>query len=150
MILVTRRRAALVSSTTLVAGLLLGLFIPAAGSIALATDQASASSTFSTDTLDPASNLRCAGATSCTVAFVTKPALTWTATPDTYATGYHIYRSTTSGSGYVLIDSVAGRTNTAYTDTTVSALTTYYYVVRANAAAWTSVESNQVTAIVLL
>ncbi len=57
--------------------------------------------------------------------------LNWTATtsPATMASGYNIYRSTTSGSGYVLIGSVTGRTTTAYTDTTADLNTTYYYVV---------------------
>ena len=42
--------------------------------------------------------------------------LTWTATVDTYADGYDIYRSVTSGSGYALLDSVTGQSTTAYTD----------------------------------
>ena len=141
-----RRIAGVVASIAL----LIGSLGPAGGTLALATDTETVSNTFSADTLDPATNLRCAGLLSCTLAFIVKPSFTWTATPDTYATGYDIFRSTTSGSGYVLIGSVAGRTNTTYTDTTVSAMTTYYYVVRARAAVWTSVNSNQVTVIVLL
>jgi hypothetical protein len=141
------RRVAGVVATFAVLMSLLG---PTNGTLALATDSESVSATFSADTLDPATNLRCSGLLSCTLAFVVKPSFTWTATPDLYATGYDIYRSTTSGSGYVQIGTVAGRTNTTYTDTTVSALTTYYYVVRAHVAAWSSVNSNQVTVIVLL
>jgi hypothetical protein len=130
--------------------LLIGSLAPSASTLALVTDTSSVMATVSADTLDPATNLRCTGLLTCTLAFVVKPTITWTATPDTYATGYDIYRSTTSGSGYVQIDSVVGRTTTTYTDTTVSALSTYYYVVRAHAAVWTSVNSNQVTVIVLL
>jgi hypothetical protein len=141
------RRVAGVVATFAVLMSLLG---PTNGTLALATDSESVSATFSVDTLNPPTNLRCSGLLSCTLAFIVKPSFTWTATPDLYATGYDIYRSTTSGSGYVLIDSVAGRTTTSYTDTTVSALTTYYYVVRAHVAAWSSVNSNQVTVIVLL
>ena len=132
------------------AALLIGLLAPSGSTLALATDTESTTASFGADTLDPPTNLRCTGLLSCTLAFVVKPSLTWTATPDTYATGYDIYRSTTSGSGYVLLGSVVGRTTTTYTDTTVAALTTYYYVVRAHAAVWTSVNSNQVTVIVLL
>lgn len=106
-------------------------------------------STISTDTLDPATNLRCNGATSCTVAAINAPVLTWTATPDMYATGYHVLRSTTSGSGYATIATISGRTTTTHTDTTVAPLTTYYYVVRAVAGSWTSMNSNQVQATVL-
>ena len=141
-----RRIAGVVASMAL----LIGSLGPTGGTLALATDTESVSATFSADTLNPATNLRCTGLLSCTLAFAVKPSFTWTATPDTYATGYDILRSTTSGSGYVVIGSVAGRTNTTFTDTTVSALTTYYYVVRAYAAVWTSVNSNQVTVIVLL
>lgn len=87
-------------------------------SLELATDQESVASTVTADTLDPATSLRCNGATTCTVALINKPALTWTATPDLYATGYDIPRSTTSGSGYAVIASVSGRTTTTHTDTT--------------------------------
>ena len=119
-------------------------------SLALATDQESVASTLSTDTLNPPTNLLCNGLALCTIASVNDPVLTWTAIPDTYATGYDVLRSTTSGSGYVTIASVTGRTTTTYTDTTVAALTTYYYVVRAVVLSWRSVNSNQVQATVLL
>ena len=144
------RRLRRLAGLVVTAALLAGLTAPAGSTLALVTDTSSVTATLSADTLDPATNLRCSGLLTCTLAFVVKPTFTWTATPDTYATGYHIYRSTTSGSGYVQIGSVVGRTTTTYTDTTVSALTTYYYVVRAHAAVWTSVNSNQVTVIVLL
>jgi len=91
----------------------------------------------------------CNGATSCTTLLINKPVLTWTATPDTYATGYEVLRSTTSGSGYALVGTVSGRTTTTFTDTTVAPLTTYFYVVRAAFASWTSVNSNEVQAMVL-
>jgi fibronectin type 3 domain-containing protein len=99
--------------------------------------------------LNPPTNLACAGLPNCTVTFLTKPTLTWTATPDTYATGYQVWRSTTSGSGYTQVASVTPRTTTTWTDNTVSALTTYYYVVRAVANSWTSVFTSQVSATVL-
>ena len=53
--------------------------------------------------------------------------LNWTASPSQGVTGYNVYRSTTSGTGYVKINSsaVGGLT---YTDSTVSNSTTYYYV----------------------
>ena len=44
--------------------------------------------------------------------------------------GYEVYRSTTSGSGYVNIGSTDAST-TSYTDNTVTNGTTYYYVVTA-------------------
>jgi hypothetical protein len=53
--------------------------------------------------------------------------LNWTASPSPGVTGYNVYRSTTSGIGYVKINSsaIAGL---SYTDSTVSNSTTYYYV----------------------
>jgi hypothetical protein len=128
-----------------------GLAIPGGGmSLALATDTETVASTITADTLDPPTDLLCNGAPSCTVALVEKPTLTWTATVDTYATGYLVWRSPTSGSGYSQVASVSGRTTTTWTDTTVSALTTYYYVVRSATATWTSGNSNEVQATVLL
>jgi fibronectin type 3 domain-containing protein len=54
--------------------------------------------------------------------------LTWDASTD--AVGYNIYRSTTSGSGYTKINTSLDGT-TAYTDNTVAAGQTYYYVTTA-------------------
>lgn len=54
--------------------------------------------------------------------------LSWTASAD--AVGYNIYRSTTSGSGYSMINSSLDST-TAYTDSTVVSGQTYYYVATA-------------------
>jgi hypothetical protein len=119
-------------------------------SVALATDTETVASTITADTLNPPTILQCTGLPNCTVTFVTKPTLTWTATPDTYATGYQVWRSTTSGSGYAQVASVTPRTTTTWTDTTVAPLTTYYYVVRAVAGSWTSPFTSQVTATVLL
>ncbi len=80
---------------------------------------------------------------------VTAPSatLTWTASTSTVS-GYNVYRSTTSGSGYAKINSslVAGVT---YGDTTVQSGTTYYYVVTAvNASGEESTDSNQATAVI--
>jgi hypothetical protein len=146
-----RRPARRTTATVGALVLLLGNLGPSVTSVALATDQETVASTFTTDTLDPPTNLQCtAGLTSCSQAFLTKPTLTWTATLDTYATGYRVLRSTTNGSGYVQIATVTGRTTTTFTDNGVSAATTYYYVVQSVAAVWTSVNSNQVTVVVLL
>ncbi len=72
--------------------------------------------------------------------------LVWTApTSDggTSITEYHIYRSTSSGSGYIQIGI---NTTTSYNDTTVSNGVTYYYVVRAVNVIGESVASNEVSA----
>ncbi len=56
--------------------------------------------------------------------------LNWTATASSGITGYNVYRSTTSGSGYTKIGSTNSSTVT-YTDTTVQGSATYYFVVTA-------------------
>ena len=133
------------------ASTLAGLVIPGGRmSVALATDRETVASTFTADTLNPPTNLQCTGLPNCTVTFVTKPTLTWTATPDTYATGYQVWRSTTSGSGYAQVALVTPRTTTTWTDTTVAPLTTYYYVVCAIVGSWTSSFTSEVSATVLL
>jgi hypothetical protein len=71
--------------------------------------------------------------------------LSWIASTSTVA-GYNVYRSTTSGSGYVKINTslVSGLT---YTDSNVTSGTTYYYVTTAvDSSGSESAFSNQATA----
>ncbi len=73
--------------------------------------------------------------------------LSWTASTSTVA-GYNVYRGTTSGGPYTKLNSslVAG---TTYTDNTVAAGQTHYYVVTAvDSSNIESVFSNQVQAVV--
>ncbi len=102
--------------------------------------------------LDPPPNVTCSnGLLACTAGLVARPQLTWDMTPDAYATGYQVWRSTTNGGGYVLAATAAGRATTTWTDNgAMSALTTYYYVVRSVSPAWTSAYSNQVTVTIVL
>jgi Abnormal spindle-like microcephaly-assoc'd, ASPM-SPD-2-Hydin len=73
--------------------------------------------------------------------------LSWSPSPSAVV-GYNIYRSGTSGGPYAKINS--GRNpNTVYTDNTVQAGLTYYYVTTAvDASGGESVYSNQVQAVV--
>ena len=74
-------------------------------------------------------------------------ALSWTA-PSGTVSGYDVYRSTQSGTGYTLVNS-SPAVSASYTDTTVSAGTTYYYVVTSvNSSGVQSSYSSQVTAAV--
>lgn len=73
--------------------------------------------------------------------------LSWTASSSTVS-GYNVYRTTVSGSGYAKINSglIPGLT---YTDTTVQSGTTYYYVATAvDASGDESTDSNQATAVI--
>lgn len=73
--------------------------------------------------------------------------LSWTASTSTVS-GYNVYRTTTSGSGYVRINSSLVSPD-AYSDSTVSASTTYYYVTTAvDASGNESGYSNEAPAIV--
>ena len=72
-------------------------------------------------------------------------ALNWNASTS-QVTGYRVYRSETSGSSYNLLTGTA-LTALSYTDTTVDAGTTYYYVVTSvDSAGVESLYSNQVSA----
>jgi Abnormal spindle-like microcephaly-assoc'd, ASPM-SPD-2-Hydin len=73
--------------------------------------------------------------------------LSWDASPSQVA-GYNIYRGTTSGGPYTKINSTLDSVTT-YTDSTVSASQTYYYVTTAvNSSGQQSAYSNQVQVVV--
>src|SRR5262249_48126581 len=73
--------------------------------------------------------------------------LAWLASTSTVS-GYNVYRSTTSGSGYTKINtSLVG--SLAYTDSNVTSGTTYYYVTTAVGSSGNeSGFSNQATAVI--
>jgi hypothetical protein len=73
--------------------------------------------------------------------------LSWTASASAVS-GYNVYRSTVSGGPYTVLNSSL-ITTTSYTDTTVQAGTTYYYVVTSvNSSGVESADSTQVSATV--
>jgi hypothetical protein len=123
--------------------ILLAAMIGATPGVSLArlTDTAASTKALGTDTLDPPTGLSATGGTSAS--------LSWTATVDTYAAGYDVRRGTVSGGPYSVVSSVTPRTTTSTTDTPASS-GTYYYVLRSTFQNWTSVDSNQASAVVLL
>jgi len=68
--------------------------------------------------------------------------LSWTATSSTWADGYEVLRSTTSGGPYTSVALVSGRTTTSYNDS-LPGSSRYYYVVRAKKNNWRSANSNE-------
>jgi hypothetical protein len=75
-------------------------------------------------------------------------ALSWSASTSTTVSGYYVYRSTVSGSGYARVNSLP-ISALAYTDSTVLNATTYYYVTTAvDASGVESTYSNEVPAAV--
>ena len=109
--------------------LLLAIGIPTSSTLARLTDSAGSSGSFAADTLAPPTGLVATGGATVT--------LTWSPSADTYATGYAIYRSATSGSGFVLVSTVTPREATTTTDSPGGG--TWYYVVRTTAGSWDSV-----------
>jgi hypothetical protein len=133
----TRRLAVGPAVAVLLAGLISSaLRWPAVPALARMTDGETVAVTFSTETLDPPTNL---DGTATLGLIVT---LTWTATVDTRATGYQVLRSTTSGGPYTQIAAVTPRTTTTYIDVPIVP-GTYHYVLRTYFGSWTSVNSNQ-------
>lgn len=127
--------------TVLVAGLVLAVSV-ATPVAAVMNDTSTAGASFAADTLAPPSGLTGTASAGLIVN------LTWTATPDAYATGYQILRSTTSGSGYAVVGTANPRTTTTHADTPLVP-GTYYYVVRAYFGNWTSTTSNETSILVL-
>lgn len=109
---------------------------------ALFTDtQSVGGNTFTADTLDPpTSPSAAAGATAGTID------LAWTASVDSYASGYRILRSTTQGGPYSQVAEVTPVSATSYQDTGLTSSTTYYYVIRTFHENWESVNSTEVSA----
>jgi hypothetical protein len=106
--------------------------------LARLTDSATSTQSVTTDTLDPPTSLAATGGASI--------GLSWVATVDTYASGYEIWRSTVSGSGYGLVGTATPRSATSATDSPSAG--TYYYVLRSYFQNWRSVNSNQASATV--
>lgn len=102
------------------------------------TDSAASTRSITTDTLDPPTSLAATGGASIS--------LSWVATVDAYASGYEIWRSTVSGSGYAQVGSATPRSATSATDNPSAG--TYYYVLRSYFQNWRSVNSNQASAVI--
>lgn len=72
----------------------------------------------------------------------------WTASSSSGVSGYNVYRSTTSGSGYAMLNTSLV-TTTTFTDSTAVAGNTYYYVATAvNTSGMQSSDSNQGSAVI--
>jgi hypothetical protein len=125
-------------SALLVATLVAGA--TAQRTLARFTDADASTVSISTDTLAPPTSLAATGGLSAS--------LTWIPTVDTYATGYEVWRSTTSGSSYSQIATLTPRTVAAAVDSPGPGV--YYYVLRSYFQNWRSVNSNETSATITL
>jgi hypothetical protein len=117
---------------------MVGLVGMVPASLARFTDTDSATATFSTAQLQPPTGLAVAGGPTVT--------LTWTPSTSGWATGYEVFRSATSGSGYASIGTVTPATAMSTTDSPGAG--TWYYVLRSRYHDWSSVRSNEATVVV--
>jgi hypothetical protein len=126
-----------VAPAALILGAFAGLLSLGSSTAAGFTDTTeTVGSSIAADVLDPPTAL-----TATTGAAIT---LQWTATPDVYADGHRLLRSTTPGGPYVQIAETTPRTVETHVDSAPPG--TYYYVVRAFAGAWESVDSAEAMA----
>ncbi len=102
------------------------------------TDRDTGGASLAADTLAPPTGLGATGGSNVV--------LTWTATTDAYAAGYHVFRATASGGPYSQIAVVTPRTAVTYTDSPANG--TYWYQVRSYLQNWESVDAGPVSATV--
>ena len=132
-----RHRLPGVAAAVVAAGLMAG-----SGLAAFAPTPVSGSNNISSASMAAPTGLSAARG-ACVVLTSTQVNLSWTATSSTFADGYRILRSGTSGGPYTAIATVSGQSTTTYSDTTVAFSTTYYYVVEATRNLWRSATSSQ-------
>lgn len=129
------RRDARAAVVGLVMAVVFATAVPLAG--AQLADSNSDGHTVSTGSLEPPTNPGTAPGT-CIAAVGDAIVVSWTTTTSTWADGYEILRSITSGGPYSVVGTVAGQTTDTYTDSPLAFDTTYYYVVRATKNNWRS------------
>ena len=127
-----RRWAAVGAATLLVAGL-----ASAPVSLARFTSSDGVHATLGTTALLPPTGLAATATGSVS--------LSWTPSDSGWASGYEVFRSDTSGSGYASVGTVSPVETAATTDS--PALGTWYYVLRTTFHNWSSVRSNEASVV---
>lgn len=137
-----RRAAAKVAVAVVVVAASVAGYAPAA--LSAWAGSSSESHTLSTGTLAPPTNPATAAGT-CVLLVGNEIVVSWTRTASTWADGYEVLRSTTSGGPYSVVATVAGQATESYTDSGLAFSTTYHYVVRATRGSWRSDTTAQVS-----
>ncbi|MGQ0831874.1 MAG: hypothetical protein ACT4OV_09370 [Microthrixaceae bacterium] len=121
----------------LMVGIVIGALASTHVASAAFTDGTTASASYSAGALAaPTSPSATAG--TCSTITGDRTVLSWTASTSSWASGYEIARSTTSGGPYTVIATVSGVSTTTYTDAPPAFSTTYYYAIRSTKHAWRS------------
>ena len=118
--------------------LVVGLLGAAPSSLATFADADAVTGGFATTRLQPPTGLSGAGGSTA--------ALSWTPSASTWATGYDLLRSDTSGSGYVSVASITPVAASTAGDNPAPG--TWYYVLRTTYHNWTSALSNETTVVI--
>ena len=105
---------------------------------AVFSDRGAQAYQFAADTLDAPTNVRATGGTSVTV--------TWTATADTYATGYRVLRGTSATGPFTQVAQLPSRLTTSYSENPSSGQ--WWYVVRSYRQNWVSADTTPASAVV--
>lgn len=131
---VAARRPAAGFGAILIAVALIGALVAIPSTNAAFTDvTGNSANSIASDTLDPPTALIATDGVSIT--------LDWTATGDSYADGYRIFRSASAGGPYAQIADITSIATVSYVDSPAEG--TYYYVARAYAGTWESAYSNE-------
>jgi hypothetical protein len=123
-------------------GLLAAVGMLSVGAFATWVSSATAQQTISSAVLAAPTGTTASRST-CIPAVQAQVLVTWTPTSSTFADGYQVLRSMTSGGPYTPVGTVSGHATTSFTDDTVVFSTTYHYVVRATRNQWRSPDSAQ-------
>lgn len=81
----------------------------------------------------------------CTVLSSASIRVSWAASGSTWASGYEVLRSTSSGGPYSTIATVPGAGTVTYLNGSLPFSTTFHYVVRATKGSWHSAQTAQVS-----
>lgn len=71
--------------------------------------------------------------------------VSWTMTTSTWADGYEILRSLTSGGPYTPVGTAAGQATQSFADSALALSTTFHYVVEATRGNWRSAQTAEVS-----